>query len=117
MTMTSRQESIFGQTVSINFQLGMATSSAGIDSSFAVTSNSLAPSFTLILNEATGAWAFTWGGGTLATGTLTTPQLTAALLVFHGPLTALRDYADYFVMMFVPEIPCTQPTLWGAGDL
>jgi hypothetical protein len=118
MTMSGRSQSIVNNTISITYQVGTVTSSAGIDSAFAFSTNPYAPVFTNTLNLTTGAWTFTSNtAGTLASGTLTTPQLASAVTAFNGPQTALRDFADYFVLTFVPAIPCTQPTLWGSGDL
>ena len=117
MTFRARNEDLSTDIISIVFTVGTVTSSAGIDQSFAWSTNPQAPSFTLALNESTGVWTFSSNtAGQMASGTLTGTQLTAAIAAFHGAITALRDFADYFVLTSIPEIPCTQPTLWGSGD-
>ena len=113
MTMSGRSQSIANNTISITYQVGTVTSIANADQSFAFSTNPFAPIFTNTLNLTTGAWTFSSNSaGTLATGTLTTPQLSAAVTAFNGAQQALRNFADGFVVTFVPALPCTQPTTW-----
>jgi hypothetical protein len=101
-------------SVSITYSFGTATSSAGINTAFAVAANT--PTITNTLFLSNGNWtAVLNGSGTIGRGTLTGPNLAGAITVYSGPLTALRDAADYFAMGTF--LLGTQPDLWGTGDL
>ena len=118
-TATSTSHDWQANTVSITYSLGTVTQSAGIDSAFVVLAG--APTMTNTLNLATGYWAATtpYSGVPIAQGTLTAPQLAAAITVYTGPLTALRDAADYFACTVGQGnfLPGAQNDLWGVGDL
>ena len=102
-------------TACITYSFGSVTVSGGIDQTFTPLAG--APTIQNCLNLNNGQWIAINGGNgnVLMSGTLTGSQLTAAIAVYTGPLTALRDNADYFAS--VTFLPGTQPDLWGSGDL
>jgi hypothetical protein len=113
-TATSNVFNWQSNTACITYSFGAVTAAGGIDQTFTPLPG--APTVTNCLNLTTGVWiAFIDQGPVLATGTLAGSQLTAAITVYTGPLTVLRDNADYFAS--VTFLPGTQPDLWGAGDL
>ena len=109
--------------MSITYSFGTATFSGGLDTGFTIAPGS--PTFINVLNMTTGAWTMTMmlssGGSTttMASGTLTAPQLAGALAAFTGPAVALRDFSDYFLTLaaFMGTPLGTQPDLWQLGDL
>jgi hypothetical protein len=94
-------------TMSVRYMFGTATVNAGKDTAFVVAPNF--PVITLTVQLGMGAWTVTNGSQKLGNGTLTPGQLTSAVNVFTGPQTALRNYADQFIMA---TIPGTQPDTW-----
>jgi hypothetical protein len=116
-TATSKTYDWVANIACISYSFGTVTSSSGIDSAFVVTPG--APVVMNCLNLGNGSWVATSNTGQgitiLNSGILTGASLTGAITVYTGPLTALRDAADYFAMGTF--LPGTQPALWGAGDL
>ena len=94
-------------TMSVRYMFGASTVSAGKDTGFTVAPNF--PVITLTVQLGSGAWTATNGSQVLNSGTLTTGQLNSAVNVFTGPQTALRNYADQFILA---TIPGTQPDTW-----
>lgn len=101
-------------TACVVYEYGTVTVSGQVDQTFTPLSG--APLVTNCLNLTTGAWnAYTSQGTNLASGTLTGAQLASAISTYTGPLTALRDAADYFAS--TTFLPGSQPDKWAAGDL
>lgn len=95
----------------ITYSFGTVTKTGSTDTSFAVLAG--APTITNCLNLTTGNWQATtsgFPGGVIMTGTLTGGQLSSAITVYSGPLTPLRDAADFFAS--TTFLPGTQSDTW-----
>jgi hypothetical protein len=117
-TATSKTFNWQTNTACLTYSFGTVTASAGIDQSFTVLAGS--PTVTNCLNLTSGTWVATLNAPGAAptaimSGVLSSVQLPYAIATYTGPLTPLRDAADYFAMGTF--LPGTQPDLWGAGDL
>ncbi len=82
---------------------------------------SLAPTLTMCLNitpTTGGQWsAGITNGAPIASGTLTSTQLTAAIATYTGLLTPLRDSADYFAESSNAVVNISNTTVtWVSGN-
>lgn len=118
-TATSKTFNWITNAACITYSFGAATASGGIDQTFTPTAP--APTVTMCLNitpTTGGQWfAGITNGAPISSGTLTSSQLSAAIVTYTGALTPLRDSADYFASSSNAVVNISNTTInWVSGN-